>query len=106
MPEHQYAVAQALVDLYQAFYRESLPPAERQYVTLDQAAALVRRSKRTLEKYWYDQAKRRRHNPPEPALEGGGGRAHEWDWDDIRPWLERVFRRKLPDVLPDTFRRS
>lgn len=73
-----------------------------QMVTLDQAAAIVHRSKRTLEKYLYDPALVRRYAMPPPSLEGGGGRPHEWEWSVIRPWLERVFRRPLPERVPGT----
>jgi hypothetical protein len=67
-----------------------------QYVTLDQAAALVSRSKRTLEKY-----KQREKNPlPSPDVEGGGGRPDEWRWTRIRPWLEQEFGRSLPEQYP------
>jgi hypothetical protein len=62
------------------------------YVTLDQAAAMVHRSKRTLEH------RKRGPNPlPDPDLEGGGGKPHEWKWGTIRPWLEQEFGKKLPE---------
>ena len=64
------------------------------YVTLDQAAAIVSRSKRTLRGY-YDRGKM-----PKPDIRGGGGRAHEWAWDKLRPWLEKTFHRKLPVKYP------
>jgi len=70
-------------------------PAPRR-ITLDQAAALVHRSKRTLEKY----RRHRRHPLPWPTVEGGGGHAAQWDWDVIRPWLETVFRCQLPADYP------
>jgi hypothetical protein len=67
-----------------------------QYVTLDQMAALVSRSKKTLERL-----KTRKDNPlPSPAVEGGGGKADEWIWSEVRPWLEQEFRRPLPERLP------
>jgi hypothetical protein len=71
-----------------------------QYVTLDTAAALVNRSKRSLEKYLYDPSKVRRYAMPAPAVDGGGGRPSEWDWSVLRPWLERIFHRDLPTLLP------
>lgn len=68
----------------------------RQFVTLDQAAASVSRSKRTLEKLF-----RRRKNPfPDPDIQGGGGKPNEWAWERIRPWLEAEYARKLPAVFP------
>jgi hypothetical protein len=67
-----------------------------QYVTLRQIAAMVNRKKKSLENY-----KTRKEDPlPAPTIEGGGGRAAEWKWQDIRPWLERVFRRQLPERFP------
>jgi hypothetical protein len=84
--------------------RPAPAPGLRQYVTLDQAAAFVNRSKRSLEKYLYEPAKVRRYAMPAPAVEGGGGRPSEWAWEEMRPWLERVFRRQLPQRLPEHFR--
>jgi hypothetical protein len=68
----------------------------KQYVTLDQIAAVVNRSKRSLERY-----KTRKTDPlPTPDVEGGGGKPAEWDWENIRPWLEREFGRTLPKRYP------
>lgn len=70
----------------------------RQYVTLDQAAASVGRSKRTLEKL-----RNRKKNPmPDPDICGGGGKPNEWLWAIIRPWLEKEYGRTLPAVFPAT----
>jgi hypothetical protein len=66
------------------------------YVTLDQMAAVIHRSKRTLEKW-----KTREKNPlPAPDVEGGGGKADEWLWSAVRPWLEAEYGRKLPEQYP------
>jgi hypothetical protein len=62
------------------------------YVTLDQAAALVNRNKRTLE--------RKKKKMPAPAVKGGGGKPTEWIWSELRPWLEKEFGRRLPEVPP------
>jgi hypothetical protein len=71
---------------------EGLP----QYVTLDQMAALVSRSKKTLERL-----KKRMSNPlPNAKVDGGGGKPDEWIWSEIRPWLEAEFSRKLPKLFP------
>ncbi len=75
-------------------------PGLPQFVTLDQCASIVGRSKRALETYLYDPRFRERHAMPDPAIDGGGGRANEWEWDVIRPWLEKVFGRKLPERFP------
>ncbi len=61
-------------------------------VTLLQAAAIVNRSKRTLEKY--------KAEMPLPRVDGGGGKPDEWDWAELRPWLEQKFQKKLPDSPP------
>ncbi len=63
------------------------------YVTLDQAAAVVRRSKRTLERY-------KGKGMPAPLVKGGGGRPAEWDWADLHPWLQKEFDRVLPEEFP------
>jgi hypothetical protein len=69
---------------------------EKQYVTLDQAAARVERAKRTLEKL----IKRKKNPLPDPDIQGSGGKASEWDWDKLRPWLEQEYGRVLPRRLP------
>jgi hypothetical protein len=66
------------------------------YVRLSQMAAIVHRSPRTLEKY-----KSRRRDPlPDPDVPGGGGKADEWLWSRVRPWLEQQFGRRLPEKFP------
>jgi len=82
----------------QAELREE-PGDAPQYITLDRAAALVKRSKRTLEKY---KNRRGRKRLPMPAIKGMRGQADEWDYGVLKPWLEETFgpTRKLPDRLP------
>ncbi len=63
-------------------------------VTLDQAAAVVGRSKRSLELYL------QRGDLPRPDLPGGGGKAHRWYWNTLRPALEKHFRPDLPLKFP------
>ena len=63
-------------------------------VTLDQAAGMVHRTKRALEHY------KSKGELPEPTVEGGGGRAHLYDWRTLRPWLESTFGIKLPETFP------
>jgi hypothetical protein len=63
-----------------------------EYVTLDQAAATVNRSKRSLE--------RLKSKMPAPKIRGGGGKPDEWDWAEIRPWLIKEFGRQLPERFP------
>lgn len=82
---------------------EEAPPLESkeipQYVTLDQMAAIVSRSKRTLEKALIDKVL------PEPDVQGGGGRPHEWKWVAVRPILQEKYGRDLPRRFPgDKFR--
>jgi hypothetical protein len=68
----------------------------RQYVTLNQMASIVQRSKRTLEKLLT-----RSKNPlPEPDVSGGGGKPNEWDWRRVRPWLQLEFSKLLPADFP------
>lgn len=82
------------------FRDQSLPPP--QYVTLCQMAAIVHRSKRTLEKTRKDLS-----DPlPDPEIKGAGGKPSEWRWDAIRGWLAKKFGRlQLPERFPlDRFR--
>jgi hypothetical protein len=73
------------------------PTGVPDYIDLDQSAALVGRSKRTLE--------RRLRKMPPPAIKGSGGKKSEWLWSVMRPWLEKEFGRKLPDRPPHIARR-
>jgi hypothetical protein len=77
---------------------EPVTAADRldQYVTLDQAASIVQRSKRTLERAKYQ----RESTMPKPAVKGGGGKPDEWLWSDIRPWLEETYQKKLSERFP------
>jgi hypothetical protein len=65
-------------------------------VTLDQAAAVVGVSKRTLERL------KARGRLPEPFRKGGRGEAGLWRWCDIRPALTAVAKRPLPFRFPTT----
>jgi hypothetical protein len=67
-----------------------------QYVTLDQMAARVNRSKKALAK----RLNAPNSTMPKPDVEGGGGKPHEWIWANIRPWLETEFGKKLPEIWP------
>jgi len=71
-----------------------------QMVTLDQMAALVSKSKSTL-RLRYD-----RCELPDPDVKGGGGKRHEWKWSRVRPVLEELFKRSLPELLPNWRQRS
>jgi hypothetical protein len=73
-----------------------------QYVTLDQAAAWVNRAKKTLER----RVNKEGSDAPLPEVEGGSGRAHEWRWSVLRPWLEKTYGKKLPGRLPSRGRRG
>ena len=64
-------------------------------VTLSQAAALVNRSKRTLEGY-----RQKDTTFPAPCIKGKNGKADEWAWAELRPWLVKTFKRPLPDRFP------
>jgi hypothetical protein len=69
------------------------------YVTLFQAAKMVKKTKRTLERY------KTKGSLPAPVVEGGGGRADLYDWAVMRPWLADTFGfdlDRLPLVHPDT----
>jgi hypothetical protein len=68
------------------------PPEVECLVTLDQVAALVNRSKRSLEHY--------KSAMPPPRVKGGPGQPDEWSWAELRPWLEEKFHRRLPERFP------
>src|SRR5262249_43949052 len=97
------------VDLSGAVKPESIDTASAQtaagmtledpFVTMDQAASMVNRGKKTVERYLND-PKYQKRRPPPPDVEGGGGKPHEWRWSVIRPWLESEFGRKLPEHYP------
>jgi hypothetical protein len=72
------------------------PGATEQYVTLDKAAAIVQRKKKTLERALHAKGS----TMPQPDVEGGGGSPHEWVWTRLRPWLEERFGRRLPERYP------
>lgn len=92
----QEAAGQRAVDLPPLPVTPPNEPASRpQYVTLDQAAAWVARSKRTLEKY----EEHKKHPLPRPAIQGGDGRPSLWEWPVMRRWLQEVFQVPLPERL-------
>lgn len=63
-------------------------------VTLEQAAALAGLSKRQLERYVA------KGKLPPPDYPGGDGKAHKWIWVTLRPALEGVCNRRLPERFP------
>lgn len=65
-------------------------------VTLDQAAALVNRSARTLERY-------KKRGLPRPFVLGGGGKPHEYPLDEMREWLQKTFNRPIPEAAIERF---
>ena len=67
-----------------------------QYVTLDQMAARVNRSKKSLEK----KLNAKNSTMPKPDVKGKGGKPHEWIWAKTRPWLETEFGKQLPTNWP------
>ena len=69
------------------------------YITLTQAAGMVKKGKRTLERY------KTKGTLPPPVVEGGAGRADLYDWAVMRPWLADTFKwplDKLPEIHPHT----
>lgn len=68
-----------------------------QYVTLNQAAGLVQRHKDTLGRWLRDDP-----HSPMPAIEGGGGKPHEYLWSEMRRWLESKSGRQLPERFPSS----
>jgi hypothetical protein len=71
-----------------------------EYVTLNQMAGWVNRSKRTLERL------KAQGKLPDPDAEGGGGgKSDEWLWSKVRPILETEYGKSLPEHLPTAPRR-
>lgn len=71
---------------------DNTPP--RNLVTLQQAATMVKRSKRTLEKL---------ADLPKPVRKGKRGQPHQYSWKELRPVLERAYMppdKRLPDKVP------
>jgi hypothetical protein len=96
LPTRLSRQAKIIAGLKQEMAALGRSPALGQYVTLDEMAAIVNRSKRTLEKL-----KDRKKDPlPPPDIEGGGGKPHEWLWSTVRPWLEKEYGRTLPAEFP------
>ena len=74
--------------------------ADRYAVTLVQAAGIVSKSKRTLERWVKEDG-----DFPLPDTEGGAGKPNEWEWSRLRPYLEKKIGRQLPERFPaDPFR--
>jgi len=64
-----------------------------QFVSLLQMSAIIQKSKRTLEKM------KGRVLPP-PDIQGGGGKADQWEWETVRPILENYSGMRLPVHFP------
>jgi hypothetical protein len=73
-------------------WRELVNRSPVQTVTLQQAAVLVHRSKRTLENYV--------RKMPTPVIVGKGQTPAMWNWNELRPWLEENFSCALPKKNP------
>lgn len=63
-------------------------------VTLDQVAPLTGLTKRTLDGHL------RKGNLPKPDVKGGGGKAHKWNYQILRPSLALLSRKILPKKFP------
>src|SRR5262249_34127503 len=68
-------------------------PEVAELVTLNQMAAIVNASKRTLERY--------KQRLPPPDAKGRAGQADKWRWSQVRGLLEDWFGRRLPEQFPD-----
>jgi hypothetical protein len=95
-------LAEALVRYFGVHAPTGFFPADEpnelpEYVTLDQAAALVNRTSDGLRHY-------RRKGMPKPVIQGAKGRPNEYLWSRMRPWLEKTFNRQIPEVAILKFR--
>ena len=64
------------------------------YVTRDMLANYLRCHKKKLERL------SKEGKLCDPDIEGGGGKAHQWKYSRIRPYLETEFARQLPERWP------
>ncbi len=88
------SILEYLAALKKQINGDGTPSAPECFVTLLQAASIVNKTKSTL-------GKRANKCPmPLPDVEGGRGKAAEWKWSAIRPWLEKEFKRQLPEHFP------
>lgn len=72
-------------------------PVEHEcYVTFDMLANYLRVAKKTIERRYAD------GKLCEPDIEGGGGKAYQWKYSRICPFLEAEFSRQLPERWPGT----
>lgn len=69
-------------------------PELSECVTLQQAAAIVNRSKKSLERL------KKLPTFPKPHVVGGGGKPHEYKWPEMRSFLKKHFGRELPERFP------
>jgi hypothetical protein len=73
---------------------EAVQTPAHDLVTLDSAAALTKKSKRTLERWVRD------GKLPRPDYPGGGGKAHRWKWLSLREALAKQVGVPLPEQFP------
>ena len=73
---------------------EGTPVEHESYVTFDMLANYLRVTKKTMERRYAG------GKLCEPDIEGGGGKAHQWKYARIRPFLEAEFARQLPERWP------
>jgi hypothetical protein len=66
----------------------------RDFVTLDQMAAIARKGKRQVRR-WHDEAKL-----PPPSVVGARGKAHLWKWKDVRSILAELTGIAMPEKHP------
>ena len=93
--EHPQLPLDAIIELDTAAARLSATETPIDYVTLQQCAGIVNRSKRQLERW-----KTNDTAFPTPEIIGDNGEADEWSWATIRPYLETKAKRKLPAIFP------
>jgi len=65
---------------------------DRDLVTLNQIAGIVKRGKRTMVKHQKELGA--------PQVKGGGGKPSLWRWKQVLPYLRKQFNPGLPDAFP------
>ena len=68
--------------------------SDEPYITLETLANYLRVSKKTMERRYL------KGKLCKPDIEGGGGKAHQWKYQTIRPHLVREFNRQFPERWP------
>jgi hypothetical protein len=85
---------EGLAEIASAINRQTDSEITKQVVTTSEAAAAAGISTETLLRHVANE------RIPPPDFPGEPGQAHRWYWENLRPDLEKVARRPLPERFP------